>query len=146
RALPTPDRKRVQQLELDLTTTQEEIASFTRQVDQLANENSLWRILATIGIASTTVSHETLGHIQSAYDNTMLAFELAEDAEDAVVHAGSGVLARSIAHLVFVEAWGKLSLDRVRKDKRQRVNVDIDPLVVSVTRQLAASADVTNIE
>lgn len=146
RALPTPDRKRVQQLELDLTTTQEEIASFTRQVDQLVNENSLWRILATIGIASTTFSHETLGHIQSAYDNTMLAFELAEDAEDADINEISASLAQSIAHIESVQAWGKFSLDRVRKDKRQRVNVDIDTLVDSVTRQLSAIADVTNIE
>ena len=144
RSLPAKKRREVKQLELSLATTKNDVQAFGETVDKLIDENSLWRSLATIGIASTTFSHETLGHIQGAFTSSTVARE-ALKVEDGDYGVAIDALARSIEHIKSVEAWGTFALKRIKKDKRKHRNVEIDDIVKTVIRDLKNVTDITNI-
>ncbi|WP_334068476.1 ATP-binding protein [Burkholderia cepacia] len=106
-----------------------------REIEELASQNTVYRGLASVGIASAVFGHETeisvdlaQGKIKVAKANLNFEPPKAAPALKAVDDAGR--------YLSQIASWGKFALRRVNKDKRQKKKAAINELIAAVLDEL----------
>lgn len=107
-----------------------------KQIDEIASQNTVFRGLASVGIASAVFGHETEISIASAQSSITLAKMKLED-EDAIdVPDVQNDLVEAEDSLKQIGSWGSFALLRVKKDKRQRQRISINKIVNDVLDEL----------
>lgn len=103
------------------------VAITEKSIEELVGQSTLYRGLATIGIASAVFGHET----QSAIDE----FKMATNASKAQLERGTpGVviaireLEKALIYANRVAAWGAFALARIQYEKRKRRERDLKSL------------------
>lgn len=99
-----------------------------REIVEMANQTTVYRGLATVGISSAVFGHETEGALTQAQLSLGLLHQLVEDdpIELAEVVDELGKADRAVTR---VQLWGAFALKRVKRDKRRRVKVQLAELV-----------------
>ncbi len=139
------------EVDIDLSAVNEQISlvieraqAAEKNLDELANQATVYRGLATVGIASAIFGHETATAINVADGKVRVAKRLLTRSNPDVV-ACLDRLDGAIGAMERIASWGKFALTRVSKDKRRRRKINVSTLVSSVLDELQgpmASADV----
>jgi signal transduction histidine kinase len=118
-----------------IATTTAELKATEQSLEELANEATIYRTLATLGIAASTFGHETLGSIEGAEFSINEAMaEIRNGKPD--VESILEELEKSLNFTARITAWGKFALGRIKRDKRRRLSVDIKKLVGSLVDEV----------
>ena len=126
----------------DVAAVQEQIQLFIQQaesagkdIEEIANQNTVFRGLATVGIASAIFGHETSLAVAQAAGKVIVARAFLQKNPPNVIRAVERI---DQAHVYMdrVSAWGKFALGRVNKDKRQRKKVSVSGLVSTILNEL----------
>ena len=122
----------------------EQAQAAQKDIDDLADQNTVYRGLATVGIASAIFGHETATAISQADAKVRIAQKLLTKTPPDIAKSLER-LQDATEYMDRVASWGKFALTRVNKDKRQRRKVNVSSLVSSVLDELEGpmgSADV----
>lgn len=114
-------------------------------IEELASQATIYRGLATIGIAASVFSHETqlaLGSLMGAAKNSREF--LSDDHLD--IEAAADSLDEAIIFANHITAWGSFVLDRVRRDKRKKRKINLRVLIHDIARRLNPLMENVNIE
>lgn len=113
----------------------EQAAAARKEIDDLADQNTVFRGLATVGIASAIFGHETAtavvqvdGKIRNA---ERYLLQVPPNVSRATIK-----LSEAVGHLEKIESWGKFALLRVHRDKRRRTKSSITTLVNKLVKEL----------
>lgn len=137
RALPP-----MKQIEIVL----DRIAGAAKQIDEIASQNTVFRGLASVGIASAVFGHETEISTASAQGSLTLAkFQLAPGPRQDLAGVMSNIEEAEEA-VQQIASWGSFALLRVKKDKRQKQKVSITRIVNGVLTELEKPLKKSNIE
>lgn len=123
----------------------EQAQAARKDIDDLADQNTVYRGLATVGIASAIFGHETAMAISQADAKVRIAQKLLAKTPPETAKSLER-LEDAIEYMDRVASWGKFALTRVNKDKRQRRKVNVSTLVLNVLDELEGpmnSSDVT---
>lgn len=122
----------------------EQAQAAQRDIDELADQNTVYRGLATVGIASAIFGHETATAINQAGTKVRnvqkMLLRKPPDIPTAIER-----LEESTIYMDRISSWGKFALTRVNKDKRQRRKTSVTNVVDSILTELEGpmgSADV----
>jgi len=113
----------------------EQAESTKKDIEEVADQNTVFRGLATVGIASAIFGHETSVAVSQAGMKVGIAKKILEnerpDIERAVERLG-----QAQEYMDRVSSWGKFALGRVNKDKRQRRKISVTHLVTAVLNEM----------
>lgn len=128
---------------LDVTTKQqierviEKVEDATDYINDILDENRVFRGLATIGISMAVFGHETQSTISRLKSQVNSAY-------NALVLKDPVDLDRAIKRLIeasdsasHVAKWGEFALARVRKDKRTRRVTEINKVVIDLLNEIS---------
>lgn len=122
------------------------IAGAAKQIDEIASQNTVFRGLASVGIASAVFGHETEISTASAQGSLTLAkFQLAPGPRQDLAGVMSNIEEAEEA-VQQIASWGSFALLRVKKDKRQKQKVSITRIVNGVLTELEKPLKKSNIE
>jgi len=127
-----------------LEAVAEKVTRASREIDELANQSTIYRGLATVGIAAAVFGHET----ESALAQAKLSAGLAHDAIDREVPKISlckKELVKARGAVERVQVWGQFALSRVKKDKRRRTKVDVSTLVSGLVNEMVPLFEASSI-
>lgn len=123
----------------------ERIAGAAKQIDDIASQNTVFRGLASVGIASAVFGHETEISTASAQGSLTLAkFMLAPGPRQDLKGVLSNIEEAEEA-VQQIASWGNFALLRVKKDKRQKQKVSITRIVSGVLTELEKPLKKSNI-
>lgn len=121
------------------------IADAERQIEEIASQNTVFRGLASVGIASAVFGHETEISAASAQGSITLAKMRLDSGDFDVAELMSDLLSAETA-VQQIASWGSFALLRVKKDKRQRKKVSIDKIIRDVLQELKKPLMVVDID
>lgn len=135
---------------LEITLDQADIltkamATVKESVQELASQTSLYRGLATIGIASAVFGHET----QATIDEFRASAQAAHaqlGMSPARVRPALDELRKAISYSERVAAWGSFALSRVQHEKRRKKEFDVKTLSLSLIKHLDPVFKAANID
>jgi signal transduction histidine kinase len=113
----------------------EQAKSAKKDIEEIADQNTVFRGLATVGIASAIFGHETLIAIGQVTGKVIVAKKVLGNDPPEVGRAIER-LDQAQRYMANVESWGKFALGRVNKDKRQRRRVSVSKLVNAILDEL----------
>jgi len=116
-----------------------------KDIEELASQNTVYRGLASVGIAAAVFGHETETAVDMVQGGLTLA-RLSLQAQPAKVEVALAELNTAESSLQQVASWGKFALRRVNKDKRQKRKMSIKVLMEAILTELAAPLRESNIE
>lgn len=130
-----------------IATTTADLRATEQSLEELANEATIYRTLATLGIAASTFGHETLGSIEGVEFSINEAMAEIRDGEPNV-ESVLEELEKSLKYTARISAWGKFALGRIKRDKRRRLKVDVKKLVGGLVDEVrtpfeGSSTDIT---
>ncbi|WDK58771.1 sensor histidine kinase [Xanthomonas campestris] len=99
-----------------------------REIFEMANQTTVYRGLATVGISSAVFGHETEGALTQAQLSLGLLQQLVAD-EPVVIEDILDELGKADRAVTRVQLWGGFALKRVKRDKRRRLKVLLADLV-----------------
>jgi len=99
-----------------------------REIVEMANQTTVYRGLATVGISSAVFGHETEGALTQAQLSLKLLQHLVAD-EPLVIEDVMDELGKANRAITRVQLWGGFALKRVKRDKRRRLKIQLDELV-----------------
>jgi signal transduction histidine kinase len=118
-----------------LSSVVSKIQNSQNSLSELESQATIYRGLATIGIASTVFAHETQtsisGFVGSAYNASRLLKLKTPNIPEALEQIE---LAKEYADQV--AAWGTFALTRIQRDKRKRVKNPINQLIEELIEEL----------
>lgn len=115
------------------------------EIEDLADQNTLYRGLATVGIASAVFGHETALAISQSRLKLANSIKFLEKVPPEIARSLDR-LREADQYMDRIASWGKFALSRVRKDKRQRRRVDVGVLVTSVLDELERPMEKSGVE
>ena len=114
-----------------------QLSSAAKDVEQLASQNTIFRVLATIGIASAVFGHETGAYLdQISLSLDAITGDLEHEEDEVEVESILEEVEKAVKAAETVSAWGKFALARVNRDKRRRKKVDVRAIIESVLTEL----------
>lgn len=122
----------------------EQAQAAQKDIEELADQSTVFRGLATVGIASAIFGHETATSITQADAKVRIATKLLEKTP-ADISKSVDRLYEATQYMERVASWGKFALSRVNKDKRQRRRISVSNIITSVLDDIEgpmSSADV----
>jgi hypothetical protein len=119
-----------------LEAVAKKVAIAGREIHELANQATVYRGLATVGIAAAVFGHETESALAQAKLSTGLAFA-AIDRDAPKIPLSKKELVKAQDAVERVQVWGQFALARVKKDKRRRTRVDVSELVSRLVDEMA---------
>lgn len=135
-------RPPMEQIEIVL----DRIAGAAKQIDEIASQATVYRGLASVGIASAVFGHETEISMASAQGKLTLAkFKLKPGTRQNLAGVLSDIEAAEEA-VQQIASWGSFALLRVKKDKRQKQKVSITRIVGGVLKELEKPLRKSDIE
>lgn len=125
-------------LKADLNEEFKTVHASTNAVVEMASEIAVSRSMATIGIASAMFGHEVQSAVgQLRGSSVLMSKALGRNNPDLALIRQE---ARKIGPYVDrISMWGAFALDRVRRDKRTRTNINVGQIVGSLLRHLQPS-------
>ena len=134
-SLSDKDADVVDELLERIAGTRERISKAGRSLEDLASHATIYRGLATLGIAAATFGHETLADIQQvrmSIKDAIADLELDEpDFEEVLQSLGDGLKSSGS-----ISAWGQFTLGRVRRDKRRKKKEDLKDLTAKLLDEM----------
>jgi signal transduction histidine kinase len=125
-------RPPMEQIEIVL----DRIAGAAKQIEEIATQATVYRGLASVGIASAVFGHETEISTASAQGKLSLAkLKLKPGARQDLIGVLADIEAAEEA-VQQIASWGSFALLRVKKDKRQKQKVSITRIVSGVLNEL----------
>ena len=125
-------RPPMEQIEIVL----DRIAGAAKQIEEIATQATVYRGLASVGIASAVFGHETEISTASAQGKLSLAkLKLRPGARQDLAGVLTDIEAAEEA-VQQIASWGSFALLRVKKDKRQKQKVSITRIVSGVLTEL----------
>ncbi len=109
--------------------------SATKDIEEIADQNTVLRGLATVGIASAIFGHETSFAVSQADGKVRLARRILSKDPPEVARAIQRI-DEAQEYMDRVSSWGKFAMSRVNKDKRQRRRVSVSSLVEAILDEL----------
>jgi len=141
-----PSAAKPLELTIDQTAIVSRALTQTEQsIQAMAGQISVYRGLATIGIASAVFGHET----QSAIDEFRAAAQASLvqlKMNPPRVNAAIDELKTSMKYSVRVAAWGAFALSRVQHEKRKRRDMDVKNLCTEIIKHLKPVFDTASID
>ncbi len=109
----------------------------------LVSQTTVFRGLASVGIAAAVFAHET----QAAIDQVTGSLQVARASlEERSSHdLAKREIGKAIKYASQVAAWGAFALARVRRDKRTRRKLDLRTLVESIVEDLRPALEASEI-
>ncbi|ARP97042.1 sensor histidine kinase [Bordetella genomosp. 13] len=116
-----------------------------RDIEELADQNTVFRGLATVGIASAIFGHETSTSIIQAGTKVRIARQLIAKTPPDIPRI-SERLNDASGYMDRIASWGKFSLSRVNKDKRQKRKISVSKLVEEILNELEGPMSSSDVE
>ena len=104
------ESKKILESALRLVDSARKIEKVDESLEELASQPTVYRGLATLGIASTTFGHETLGSIEAVEFTVGTAIDLLTD-DTANLDSALEELGKALSATETISAWGKFTLD-----------------------------------
>lgn len=124
----------------------EEISKAQETISELQTENQLMIGLASLGITMAAFGHETAQSITDVLNQATFIGKVIHDLPNTGLRSNAEKrLERLIKAAERVESWGKFALDRIRSDKRNRKNIDLNQTVETVLDAFKGSFERRNI-
>lgn len=133
--LPARASRTIERVKNQISETSNKLQHLQKSSEDLASQATIYRGLASLGIASATFAHETESCIESFLSSAYTAKTLIGADKQ---HRGevSEELDKAIRSAERVAAWGAFALSRVRRDKRQRRVTNITELAATLIKEL----------
>lgn len=123
----------------------EQLSAAEKEIEELAGQATVYRGLATVGIASAVFGHETESALAQAKMSSSLALDaVAEDPQDLPLCEEE--LGKAVEAIEKVAVWGQFALSRVKKDKRKRTKLDISRIVTKLAGDIKPLFDASSID
>jgi signal transduction histidine kinase len=130
---------RIQQVvdiaEVVLTSTQrvaDQVVAVQKMYQDEVSERQLMLGLATLGITMAVFGHETVQSVDTVLNRAELLRRLTKSLAPELREQFQKNILVLIESARQVETWGTFALDRVRRDKRTRKNIAINPIIEDV--------------
>lgn len=123
----------------------EQAESAKKDIEEIADQNTVFRGLATVGIASAIFGHETSFAVSQAAGKVIVAKKVLSN-DPPEVRKAIERLNQAQEYMSSVASWGKFALGRVNKDKRQRRRVSVSNLVNAILSELEGLITESDIE
>lgn len=123
----------------------EQAESAKKDIEEIADQNTVFRGLATVGIASAIFGHETSFAVTQAAGKVIIAKKVLGN-EPPEVRKAIERLTQAQEYMSSIASWGKFALGRVNKDKRQRRRVSVSALVTAILDELESLITESDIE
>lgn len=115
-----------------------------KSITELQSQASVYRGLATIGIAATVFGHETQSSISGFIGSVHTVNGLLKQSPPRVEEAIEEIDV-AIEYADKVSAWGAFALTRIQRDKRRRTIVNIKSIADGIISELKPALDALNI-
>jgi signal transduction histidine kinase len=146
-SLPSTGESRIDEVTERIETAVSQITLFSQTIDELASQATIYRGLASVGIAAVVFSHETdvsLDQFQAAAiaarNILKHRFTLAQ------VPTALAEVEKAIAEAKKISTWGKFALRRVKADKRRKKSVDLGRVISELVKDLRTVFRASSIE
>lgn len=113
----------------------EQAASAKREIEEIADQNTVLRGLATVGIASAIFGHETSFAVSQADGKIRIARGFLTRPPPNIPKAIERI-DDGLEYMGRISGWGKFAMSRVNKDKRSRRRVSVTALVTAILDEL----------
>lgn len=130
----------------------ERVESVTTQIQgtqkslvELQSQTTIYRGLATIGIAATVFGHETQSSIAGFDGAARVSYDLLQQNPPRMIEAVEQ-LEVALEYADKVSAWGAFALARIKREKRRRALIKVKPLVEKIVGELKPNLDALEIE
>ena len=128
-------RKIIADATANLRAVNKTIKRAEQRFEEVANENIIYRGLATVGISSAVFGHETESALsQARMSTTYVMQELGLDEPD--LEACADEIAKADDAVERITLWGQFSLNRVKRDKRRRSEINVSDLLRNIVKEL----------
>lgn len=131
----TRSRAKYESIIQDIQSTTESLGDLRVSMDELASQATIYRGLASLGIALTTFSHETDSALEqflsSLYVAQRILHKQPDQSKDALLEMEQSILAGEK-----ISAWGNFALRRIKPDKRKRKKIDVTKLAKGMLDEL----------
>lgn len=143
--LSRQDRRSVERI-LDRANMLENlIRDSQKSLREIVLQNTMYRALATVGIAATVFGHETQISISSLTTEAYNAgIYLSKNPPD--IDGAKDSVAKAKKYSDQVAQWGKFALDRIRRDKRSKKRLLLDQLVLGIVEELRPTMRAVDID
>ena len=118
----------------DIAVAFESLSDLRHSMEELASQATIYRGLASLGIALTTFSHETdsaLDDLSSLHSAKLILTKTPDEINKALEEIQKAIFAGDK-----ISAWGNFALKRVKPDKRKRRMIDVTKLVAALVNDL----------
>jgi signal transduction histidine kinase len=129
----------------EISDTLQILRSANRSIEQLASQATVYRGLATTGIAATVFGHETQSALAQVEGSVSAALLLLSP-PDRDLKGAREELEKARTYASRVASWGSFALVRVQRDKRRRKNVDLRALVEKLADEIRPVFEAADIE
>lgn len=129
----------------DIERIAEHIEIAQKSIEELATQATIYRGLASLGIAASVFSHETqlaLAGLTGAVNNAEKFLRTTPPKLERTL----GSLQQANHFTNQVTSWGIFALERVRRDKRRRRKVNIRELILDVVHNLEPALHAVHID
>lgn len=123
----------------------ETIPETQKSINELISQSSVFRGLATIGIASAVFGHETQSSIAQFRSSTYTVKNILEQKPENIKIAINELI-KSIKFADQVSSWGAFALARVQRDKRRKRKHNIAKILSSTIAEVKAVFSAVDIE
>jgi signal transduction histidine kinase len=120
------------------------IQAAKKSIDELASQSTIYRTLATVGIAAATFGHETQTSIEEMLSPARACKAMLE-VEPIDIKGMVEELDKSIAAAARVATWGDFALKRIKRDKRKRRQENIDEIVKEIIEEMQPALNESDI-
>ncbi|MBA7477764.1 Adaptive-response sensory-kinase SasA [subsurface metagenome] len=115
----------------------ETIPETQKSINELVSQSTVFRGLATIGIASAVFGHETQTSISNFLSSTYTVKNILEKSEDKKKLALAEI-SKAIKYAKQVSSWGAFALARVQRDKRKKRKISITKILNTTLDEVKA--------
>jgi signal transduction histidine kinase len=123
----------------------ERVEQAEREIEELASQNTIYRGLATVGIAAAVFGHETESSLAQSKLSTSTARRLLSIKNARIDEALEEIL-KAEKSISKVELWGQFALARLKKDKRRRTKFDMARAVSGLAGEIRPLFEASKIE
>lgn len=121
-----------------------QIESTAKSIETLASQATVYRGLATVGIAASVFGHETQSSIAQFISSAQLATTVLKKDPPKTDRALTE-LEKARAHARKISMWGAFALARVARDKRRRTKLDVSKVLKEISEQMNPVFQASNI-
>ncbi|MBA4252157.1 MAG: ATP-binding protein [Legionella sp.] len=143
--IPTSSNRVVQKQLDKITSVIASLKTTSKSIDELASQATIFRGLATLGIAATVFGHETQSYISGVTSSINTARRLLSKTP---LNLESTVeeIDKSLDFSKKIASWGSFALKRVVKDKRKKQKTIISEVVKTVWSELKPPFEASSID